>query len=140
MIQVGQPFRIGVTFDTGGLHVAARLFQTSGPIGAWFALANFDGASYGADYTLGLVGSYAIKKVVFLDSGFTMRDPNYAEADDALQVVDVITPAETIFEQVQSFSAVVEPAQLSFEALVKAPGSLVASINGVPSQVAIAND
>jgi hypothetical protein len=89
MIQIGKPAAIGVTFGTPGLSVAARVFDSSGPISGWFAMPNYDGGSYAADYTFSTLGAFRIKKVVFTDGTFTVRDTDYPEADDAVQVVDV---------------------------------------------------
>lgn len=80
---------IGVTLDTPGLYVAARIFNSGGPVTGWLAMTNFDGNSYNLVHTYAAVGAYSVKKVVFSDSGFTTRDPNYPEGDDVAQVVDV---------------------------------------------------
>ena len=90
MIQVGKQNLFGVTFDSPGLNVAFRIFDSSGaPVTAWAAMSNYDGNSYQALYTFLGTGAFSIKKVVFVDVDFTTRDTNYSEADETVQVVDV---------------------------------------------------
>lgn len=91
MILTGKPAMFGVTTDTAGLRVGARVFDASNnPTGPWALMFNYDGFSYQIPITFPTEGAYSVKKVVFLssDTNFTQRDPAFLEADSAIQVVD----------------------------------------------------
>lgn len=81
----------GVTQDVPGLRVGFAVFNTSGIVGSWALGQNYDGNSYQLPLTFETAGAFSVKKVVFLniDTDFTQRDPDYFEADDAIQVVNV---------------------------------------------------
>ena len=89
MIQVGIQAMFGVTYGATGLPVAARIFNTSGPVGGWQGMSNYDGFSYNIPLTFSIPGAYSIKYVVFTDGSFTARDSSYSEAKNDIQVVDI---------------------------------------------------
>lgn len=89
MIQTGVPAMFGVTYTQTPAFVAARVFDaTNSPVGAWVGCSNYDGFSWQVPITFSLTGAFSVKIVAFTDSGFTTRDPNFAEADNAIQVTN----------------------------------------------------
>lgn len=101
LVKLGQKFSFGVTYDSPSLFVQAEIFDDSGASPVLLdtvVMENFAGNSYRASYTPLAEMSIVINKAVFTDGTYTVRDDQYYESDQSLQVVDFTFTPTIAFE------------------------------------------
>lgn len=91
MIQAGQKFSFGVTYDRPDLlFVAAKIFDNSGVSPVLLAtvpMTNFWGNSYQGSYTTNFVIPLLIQYGSYTDGTYTVFDDNESQGDREEQVV-----------------------------------------------------
>lgn len=91
-LQVGLSHSFEVTFDTGGLFVAMRVFDDSAgspaQVGSPIPMTVFYGTSYRAKFTPTEEKSYLVHKAVYTDGTYATLHPDYAQGSDSFRAVD----------------------------------------------------
>lgn len=92
MINVGQKYSFGVTFDRDDLFVAAKVYDNSGSSPALLAtveMLNYYGNSYQGSYTPVVPMPLLIQKSVYTDGTFTTLDTDYSQGDETEEAVTI---------------------------------------------------
>lgn len=90
----GQPIPIEVTFETGLLFVAMKVFDVTlgfpgSQVGSAISMTEFDDGAYGASFVGDPNKNYVVSKAVYTDGTYTVRDSNFASGSQSVQCVAI---------------------------------------------------